>query len=142
LSRSIQICFVCYSFLESNCSFIWEFLLWISRPENRTWMSFWVDKTGPESGLIWWIFWMVCGVSEGVSLRSISSWCWIQSVVSLWNVNAIESIYRNICFLIAFTYPVLAIVCTGSSMFALLNTSLLYSVNLFCKRESALIFGL
>lgn len=142
MSWPIQICFVCNFFLESKSSIIWEFLFWISRPENRTWVSFWVDKTGSKSSLIWWIFWMICGMRKGVSLCTISPRCCIQCFISLWNVDLIKPVCWNINILLYNTYPVLAIVYTGSSMFALLKTSLLYSVNLFCKSESALIFGL
>lgn len=90
LSGSVQISFVLDFIKHFQILLGRDHVVTISVPVNLTGVSFGVDETGSESGLIGLVVCVVIGVSKRASLRSISSRGRIQSVVLCGNVHSVE----------------------------------------------------
>jgi hypothetical protein len=63
LSWSIDVSFILNMLMNIDSFFSTEFSSWYSWSENLTWMAFWVNKWGSESGLWWHIWSMVTWMS-------------------------------------------------------------------------------
>jgi len=72
LSRSIQICLVCYVLLELDSIFFGELFRRIAILEHRRWLSLWINITRSESRLIGRVLRVIMRMSKGHRLRAVS----------------------------------------------------------------------
>lgn len=139
LSWAIQIGFICHVRVNIQRLLHGKLFAWVSSSVNLAWMFLWVDITSSESGLVWSIVCMICWMSVGHCSQAISPGGGMKSIILLWNQALVKT--DKYLWIKGYTYPVELIVWTGSSIWGFVNTSLLCSVILFCKRELALRLG-
>lgn len=114
----MQISLVSYQPSALQLPLLRKLHIWVSGSKDRSWLSPWVHKAGPEGGFVGSVFCVISWVSTRHRSCSIPSRCRLQSVIVRGNILAVKT---SGCHKLLIVVQVLAI----QHISALLGDSLL-----------------